>query len=596
MPRSHLLSMLRVSSLPARLTDSAPTSVLLVAAGFLLYIGNVVRHLNAPWDDAYITYRFSEHLAQGRGLVWNVGGDRVEGFTSFLHVILLAAGTYLGRPPEWLSLRLGIGAVVVTLVLLVWSSVALADRLSTGAAAVIAMYLADDATAIHSTSGLETQLFSALLAGMWLSACFWIHKPTCRTSTCFAVLVVLSALCRPEGVLFGGVLLCGLGVLSWTRPARHEYRLRATAQLIAASSLVILLGGTYAAWKYSYFGYLLPNPYYVKSDRLSFSGYRYVGTFVLHLSLHFLPVLAVVALVYGARSWLSRDQSRAAVALAVAASAVGLVYYSTIIHEVGGAFRFCYPILVLLAAASAIICTPSDTSLERSVSVRTSRLLVGAVAIVALSVSQPSWRFSPSPIPDFNAYHFRIAAALSNTGLKSRATVLCDAAGVIPYLSGFSHIDRVGLTDNFLSGRTRHTPAEREEYLWSRGADVYIGYEPPASRDARGPTEDVAMESYYVKTVLLRHKLRLIEDRIFVQEPSLLHARMRRLRDDWVLVGEIDWPGVRLWKLKSFVYIHKESQYRELLHQELVKLITRLPGEISLEDDVRAAGQRDVAR
>jgi len=104
------------------------------------------------------------------------------------------------------------------------------------------------------------------------------------------------------------------------------------------------------------------------------------------------------------------------------------------------------------------------------------------------------------------------------------------------------------------------------------------------------------MESYYVKTVLLRHKLRLIEDRIFVQEPSLLHARMRRLRDDWVLVGEIDWPGVRLWKLKSFVYIHKESQYRELLHQELVKLITRLPGEISLEDDVRAAGPRDVAR
>ena len=39
-------------------------------------------------DDAYIALRYARNLAEGHGLGWNPG-DRVEGYSSFLHVALL---------------------------------------------------------------------------------------------------------------------------------------------------------------------------------------------------------------------------------------------------------------------------------------------------------------------------------------------------------------------------------------------------------------------------------------------------------------------------------------------------------------------------
>ena len=45
----------------------------------------------AYWlDDAYITFRYSQHFAQGMGAVYNIG-ERVEGYTSFLWMLLSAA-------------------------------------------------------------------------------------------------------------------------------------------------------------------------------------------------------------------------------------------------------------------------------------------------------------------------------------------------------------------------------------------------------------------------------------------------------------------------------------------------------------------------
>src|SRR4051794_37248022 len=40
-------------------------------------------------DDAYISFRYAENLASGHGLVYNLG-ERVEGYTNFLWVVLLA--------------------------------------------------------------------------------------------------------------------------------------------------------------------------------------------------------------------------------------------------------------------------------------------------------------------------------------------------------------------------------------------------------------------------------------------------------------------------------------------------------------------------
>src|SRR5687768_6128701 len=49
---------------------------------------------NHAWEDYYITYRASKHLATGNGLVFNVG-DRLHTFTSPLGVLLPAAASLL---------------------------------------------------------------------------------------------------------------------------------------------------------------------------------------------------------------------------------------------------------------------------------------------------------------------------------------------------------------------------------------------------------------------------------------------------------------------------------------------------------------------
>jgi len=43
-------------------------------------------------DDAFISFRYARHLAEGQGLVWNPE-ERVEGYTNFLWVLVLAAGS-----------------------------------------------------------------------------------------------------------------------------------------------------------------------------------------------------------------------------------------------------------------------------------------------------------------------------------------------------------------------------------------------------------------------------------------------------------------------------------------------------------------------
>jgi hypothetical protein len=41
-------------------------------------------------DDTYISMRYARHLANGHGLVWNIGEAPVEGFTNFLWVAWIA--------------------------------------------------------------------------------------------------------------------------------------------------------------------------------------------------------------------------------------------------------------------------------------------------------------------------------------------------------------------------------------------------------------------------------------------------------------------------------------------------------------------------
>jgi len=71
-----------------------------------------------PWtiDDAYITFRYANHIAQGMGFVYN-GGERILGTTTPLYTLLLAGAKAAGADLIGTSLTINIAADVLTLIL-----------------------------------------------------------------------------------------------------------------------------------------------------------------------------------------------------------------------------------------------------------------------------------------------------------------------------------------------------------------------------------------------------------------------------------------------------------------------------------------------
>lgn len=576
----------RESRAASRVAWTSYVSYAVVAFAALVYLAQVYRHYRIQWDDGYITFRFAQHLAEGQGLVWNIGGERVEGFTSLLHVLLLALAMRLGAPPEAGSILISVVAVLATVAMLVMILRRHVGGLSVGAALVLGLYLVDETTAIHSTSGLETQLFVALLCVAYLIALAFIDAERRRPwlAVALAVATFLSVLGRPEGVIYGAAVYAVLAVYGLTRP--RQFRRDYLASLALSAGLVALFGLVYATWKVQYFGYLLPNPYYVKSGQFGLRGIVDVLLFVAHLALWYGPlmlILAIVARGQGEMRWPADPERRAKVLLTLTPPLLALAYYLTIIHEMGVFYRFSYPTYFYFVVAMAAFAT---LALRHFQPFRIPRLIQVGLPLLCLTLpilSQGNWSLAPLPPDDLSEhYHLRIAEALASTGLGAQGTVLCDAAGVIPYVSGFNHIDRVGLADNYLSGRRPLTLAEREAYLWSRNADVYIGYEPPASVGALGPNDDPRMVSPYVDGVLMKMPLVGVTNRMYVQEPGLLHGRMRELRDNWIWVGEMDWPGQQVWQLKAFLYVRKASPHVDILLPALQGITDIPPGQVDL--------------
>ena len=67
-------------------TNKIGIYLLLISAVFLFH----VIYLNCAAEDAFITFRFAKNLANGHGLLWNIGESPVEGYTNFLWLLLSA--------------------------------------------------------------------------------------------------------------------------------------------------------------------------------------------------------------------------------------------------------------------------------------------------------------------------------------------------------------------------------------------------------------------------------------------------------------------------------------------------------------------------
>ncbi len=198
----------------------------------------------APYDDAYITFRYVENLYAGHGLVYNPT-ERVFGSTTPLYVL-------------WLTILRGLLPSVGLPALAVRGN-ALWHIASAGlAAALIARLhgrrapaaLLGGLFALHpemlyiSANGMESFLFIALVLGCFLALSYRKLVPA-------GALAGLALLTRPEGAF--ALAIWGLCWLAWAEPRSWRgLNWKALGAAIATPAL-------WVAWATAYYGSPIPH-------------------------------------------------------------------------------------------------------------------------------------------------------------------------------------------------------------------------------------------------------------------------------------------------------------------------------------------------
>lgn len=185
-------------------------------------------------DDAFIFFRYAQNLLDGQGLVFNPG-ERVEGFTSPLWLMILAGVGSLGIPLE-------VAAGLLGLVLF----------------AVLVLLSRDEERSLHAPLFLLTCAPLVLAAGNGLETgllmtalLFAVREQLQERDTRAALAYALVPLIRPDGVLFAAVALAGMALRRRKIPWKN-------ALIVAAPACL------YQVFRLQYYGEWLPTTFYIK--------------------------------------------------------------------------------------------------------------------------------------------------------------------------------------------------------------------------------------------------------------------------------------------------------------------------------------------
>ncbi|MEI8132348.1 MAG: hypothetical protein WCG34_07940, partial [Leptolinea sp.] len=227
----------------------------LVLGGLSLAAVSVSKPVH-PAEDAAMLMRYAQHVSQGHGIVWNIGQAPVDGATDFLFMMALAGLYSLGAGLESTVIWMGAVSHLLT-VLLVYFGIRRFFNGGILVALLSAVFLLFGPGLRYAEASFGTPFFALFCTLSWLGAQFVIEKPK-KTwwAVIFALASLLMGLTRPEGVLISGfMLLAILFRLGWKQSRRV---------VMIFAGVLLLMGGGYFLWRWLYFGYPLPNPYYKK--------------------------------------------------------------------------------------------------------------------------------------------------------------------------------------------------------------------------------------------------------------------------------------------------------------------------------------------
>jgi len=406
-----------------------PYRIAILAFAACIFVFMYMHNFSYTMDDAFISFRYAKNLASGHGLTWNPGEAPVEGYTNFLWVMTLT-----------LAIKAGVDVVLAAKLLALLSGLAvivILERLTvafTGGESVLSslpslVYASAPFTAFHAAEGLETTMYTLIIVSVAFAAAKAVSLRSYRWFLALCVLILLAGLTRPEGALFGLALLAVIAV----RNREFVFTKRGLRILALAG----LAGIAYFAWRWSYFGHLLPNPFYLKhlGGLLDPQGLEYVGSFVLI----YCAVLLVLALVH-----IARHRAPSYLALVLVPVAVILLFYLGVNPIMGTAHRYVAPYFPLVL----LIMLPVHKGYFPSSPV----IAPAGAAVAMIVIFMATFSSIDTEAREYgrgmNRANIPLGKALNALfSQPEQRTLACGDAGAIPFYSGFRTIDLIGLND-----------------------------------------------------------------------------------------------------------------------------------------------------
>jgi tetratricopeptide (TPR) repeat protein len=397
---------------------------LLFSNGIFFLFGEMLWFIQ---DDAYITYRYVQNYLNGNGLVFNIG-ERIEGITNAgWAIVQIACGSW-GLPyipiSQWLGLFFGLGIIYLTFKI----AEEIFDKKEPWFAGAAALLVGlTQSLAYWSMAGLETACFAffSLLSLYFLITRNWLLIWS----------TVMMVWMRPEGAVVTALLII-----------IDSIRLRKISWFpFLTGAVAFVLSLPFVGFKLSYYGGILPNPFYAKTraDLEHFqAGFSYVWEFLRHYG------FAGLGLLIPALFWKKLTGWQQAILVYV-------LLYTLYIVSVGGdvlkVHRFFFPVFTgyaVLAFLSIQLFTLKMSRGTRSVVLFFCLIPMGFLTVY----------FPTQTVGNYNnlekAFTRKMQAIAKN--MKSsdgRAfSVSLATIGIFGYeLIGHDIIDMVGLTDSTIA-------------------------------------------------------------------------------------------------------------------------------------------------
>lgn len=370
----------------------------------LVAIINTIVYVQYHADDSFITFRYAYNLVNNGIWNWNKDNQIVEAYTNFSYAAMaLLPQIFNVNPIYFFKVLNGIFYLIIIYQIYHYTY----HQSKTLGLGMLFFFICNPYVYIHAYSGMETFSFLFLIFELILFLSFNVHEKW------IYVILLLLPLTRPEGVVFS---LTGFCLYLYINKGRIESK----KTLLG----VTFIGLVYFIWRLSYFGYLLPNTFYVKSVK----GFSFTNL-ISNIYEARIYIVATIMLI-----WIVKNVSWRIFAC-IALLVFCLLYAPSSLHT-NYADRFIYQGVYPIILSSFL-----SINQEK---LRNYIIVLIFTSVVSLSYTQ-SLQSATNYVRSFHS-HKTYGLQLKQFSSLNYSIMLGDV-GMIPYFSEWKAYDFIGLAD-----------------------------------------------------------------------------------------------------------------------------------------------------